>query len=1123
MSNFVHLRVHSDYSLGYGVIKIADLGKACVKNEVKAIAISDRYNLFSSLEFSLECKKKAIQPIVGSVMRVAYDTDRYGNAIYGELLFIAKNDQGYKNLLKLSSQSYLNSDDTVHVDLELMKKHSEGLIVLCGTKNSPAAHYFLQNNESKALGYIKKINDIYKDHLYIELIRRENEDEIKLEEFLVKVAYSDLNLPVVATNDVCFLTPEMQTAQDIAICIANNRLELEEERPKACKHSYLKTAQEMEELFSDIPEAIQNTYVIAQRCSVMSEVNEPLLPSYTKDENKELREQAKLGIEEKISHITDNEEREKYYQRLEFELKVIIDMKYPGYFLVVSDFIKWSKQQNIPVGPGRGSGAGSLVAWALSITDCDPLQYGLFFERFLNPERVSMPDFDIDFCQYRRDEVIDYVRKKYGDDRVAHIITFGKLQARAVLRDVARVMAFKGVDRICKMIPNNPAKPVTLQEAIDLDKELQKKAKEEPEVERLFEISLQLEGMNRHVSTHAAGVVIADRSIDQLVPLYKDPASDIPVLQYSMKYAESSGLVKFDFLGLKTLTTISWTLNLIKKEHEEIDISKIPIDDRKTFEMLSIGQSIGVFQFEGSGLRDAMKKMKPDTIEDLIALTSLYRPGPMDNIPSYINRKHGREKPDYIHPKLESVLKETYGIIVYQEQVMQIAQILAGYTLGGADLLRRAMGKKIKSEMDAQQDLFVQGATKNGVDKKRAKEIFELVAKFASYGFNKSHAAAYALIAYQTAYLKANYPVEFLTASINLELDDSTKVSVFCREAKDLGIDVLLPDVNKSEAYFTIENKSIRYGLAALKNVGVAVIEEMVKIRNQEGEFVDIFDFLEKCGTKIVNKRMLEGLIMAGAFDNIHGNRHELFKNVETLIKHTSLLTSEKDRSQGGLFDNFEQEKMNRPHMQQVNEWSYHEKLKYEFDALGFYLSSHPLERYKSKLKRRGIVKSSIISASGSERGSKIKLAGVILAKRIRSSKRGKYAFLQLSDLDGIYEVGVFKESLLAVEGLEVGNTMCFIADVRQDENGTRVIVSDIKTIEDELSNVSGAYVIYIKEKSAIAKVKSAISEHGNMVDICAELGDGSRILYSFANDIRINDNEIDNLREEAGLYIEEK
>lgn len=826
---FIPLRNHTTYSLCKGAIKIPEIVERASAYKLPALGIMDCQNLFAALEFSSACKKAGIQPILGCEMLINFDDGSRKNLSNADvenalalMPLIARNQQGYENLMYLVSHSFLNRQSGIspHISFDLLKEKSAGLIALSGGVEGSIGMLLNQDQDKKAEELIGEFSQIFPGNFYIEITRHQTKLEEKLEAKFIDLALKH-SLPLVATNDVYFLTEEMHEAQDILTCVGEGKLFFAADRKKISPQQYFKNQEALEALFSDIPEAIENTVNIAKKCHIMAFERPPTLPKFSNekdfDEAEELKKQASEGLKiklarkfelEKTSSEKQKELEAQYFARLDFELSVITKMNFCGYFLIVSDFIKWAKNNEIPVGPGRGSGAGSIAAWSLQITDLDPIRFGLLFERFLNPDRVSMPDFDIDFCQSRRDEVIDYVQSKYGKDYVAQIITFGKLQARAVLKDVGRVlqMPYNQVDRICKLIPFNAIEAVTLEKAIEMDKDLQQAIKEDPQVTKLVDIGLKLEGLNRHASTHAAGVVIGDKPLHEICALYNDEGSTMPAVGYSMKYAENAGLVKFDFLGLKTLTTIFEAVKLIEKTRGiKIDISNLKLDDQETFRMLATGDSIGVFQIESSGMRSVLRQMKADKIEDIIALISLYRPGPMDNIPTYIRRKHGEEKINYPHPLLEVCLKETYGVIVYQEQVMEIARVLAGYSLGAADLLRRAMGKKIKEEMDQQRAIFVQGAMKNNVPEKQAGEIFDLVDKFAGYGFNKSHAAAYALISYQTAYLKAHFLPEFLTASINLEIDNTDKINIFLQVAKSHGIPVLPPSLNESEAYFSVE------------------------------------------------------------------------------------------------------------------------------------------------------------------------------------------------------------------------------------------------------------------------------------------------------------------------------
>jgi DNA polymerase-3 subunit alpha len=729
-----------------------------------------------------------------------------------------------------------------------------------------------------------------------------------------------------------------------------------------------------------------------------------------------------------------------------------------------------------------------VVAWALTITDLDPLRFGLLFERFLNPERVSMPDFDIDFCQDRRDEVIQHVQAKYGRDRVAQIITFGKLQARAVLRDVGRVleMPYGQVDRICKLVPNNPANPVTLQQAIDGEPALQAMRDGDETVARLIAIALKLEGLYRHASTHAAGVVIGDRSLDELVPLYRDPRSDMPVTQFNMKYVESAGLVKFDFLGLKTLTVLARALDYLALRGIDLDLANLPLDDRPSYELLGRGDTVGVFQLEGQGMRDMLRKLRPDRLEDIIAVVALYRPGPMENIPRYIAVKHGQEKPDYLHPSLEPILRETHGIMIYQEQVMQIAQVLSGYSLGGADLLRRAMGKKIKAEMDGQRKLFVEGACKKDVKEDLADHIFDQVAKFAGYGFNKSHAAAYALVAYQTAYLKANYPVEFLAALMSLDIGNTDKLNVFRQDCGRLGIKLLPPDVNHSGVEFTVEmtqqGPAIRYALAAVKGVGAQAMRQLVEERKANGRFKDLFDFAGRLDVRSFNRRQFECLVKAGAFEALNRNRAQTFAACDLLLRHASAAASDRESQQVSLFGDDHPGNGRGPALPTVQDWPPVERLQNEFDAIGFYLSSHPLDAYGKSLERVGVVRFADLPARMAAGGStRFKLAGIVVGRKERTSAKGsRFAFVQMSDTSGLFELTLFSEVLAQTrQVLDAGQPLLVTVDVRAEDEALRLTAQKVEPLDGVVAQAAAGLKVFVGEPDALSPLRSLMSREG--------------------------------------------
>jgi len=1079
-AEFVHLRCFSSYSLLEGALKIEDIAALCKKHKMPAIAITDKENLFGSMEFSLECASAKVQPIIGCTVKVDLGSIAPIAPQQSQLVLLAKNQIGYQNLLKIVSDSFVEGDPTLPiVSIQEIESHCEGLICLTGGHDGPANALLGQKQSSKCAELLIMLYNIFGQNLYVELQRIGIPGEREIDEELIDIAYK-LELPIVATNKVMFSDMSMFEAHDILLCIAQGKYQVEGDRIKSNPEYYFKTAREMARLFKDVPEAIENTVKIAQSCGVMSQTRDPLLPTIAGSKEMEveiIREESFRGLEKHLENT--DADRNVYIDRLNYELGVITSMNFSGYFLIVSDFIRWSKQNGIPVGPGRGSGAGSVVAWCLNITDLDPIRFGLVFERFLNPERISMPDFDIDFCQERRDEVISYVQNKYGKEKVAQIITFGKLQAKAVLRDVGRVLQipYVVVDRISKMVPFNAVNPVTLAEAIKLEPMLREARDKDELIKRLIEIGLKLEGLNRHASTHAAGIVIADRDLAELVPVYKDSeSSKMLVVQYSMKYAEISGLVKFDFLGLKTLTVIAKTVDLVNRMPllQKINIETIILDDPKTFELLARGETTGIFQFEGSGMKDSLRKMRPSRIEDLMALTALFRPGPMNNIPTYIACKNGLQEPDYLHESLQEILQETYGVIIYQEQVLQIARVLAGYSLGGADLLRRAMGKKIKKEMDDQREMFAAGAVKNGHDPNQASKIFDLVAKFAGYGFNRAHAACYALISYQTAFLKANYPLEFITASLNLEMGDTDKLNIFIQEAKNMEIEILPPDVNQSQSEFSIENGKIRYGLAALKNVGRAAVELLIEERDRAGEFNDIHDFTSRVDQKILNKRQMESLVKAGAFDNIYECRSSLFHSINSLSSHNSAVKQEQSSNQINLFGEVKTKNLE---IKQVTKWSDNERTQNEFEAFGFYLTTHPLSEFTDILSARNLKNWKYISDEMPMGSSSLSIAAVPLSSKTKSSPKGRYLTCLMSDCFGNFEVSIFNDNLLERSlDLIKNNVPLYVeVDIRKDEGGVRITVSNIIALDEYLGGGYKKLKLWIGEAAAVTLVKNHI------------------------------------------------
>ena len=1082
MPRFIHLRTRTAYSLLEGALRVKGLGGLAEAAGMPAIAVTDTSNLFGALEISETLAGKGIQPIIG--MTIALETGLAAETGFQagvprrrkrpQIALIAKDAAGYDNLMRLSSRAFFRDEVAApYITFEDLEPDARGLICLTGGPDGPINQFLIEGQEAFAAQALARLCALFPDRLYVELQRHGLKEEAVAEPALVALAYAN-NLPLVATNDVYFPARADFEAHDALLCIADGTYVIEDKRRRLTPEHYFKTQDEMAALFADVPEALASTIEIARRCAFRPRGHKPILPRFADDETgeaDELARQAREGLKARLAAHPPYADEKTYWERLDYEISVITRMKFPGYFLIVADFIKWAKAQGIPVGPGRGSGAGSLVAWALTITDLDPLRFGLLFERFLNPERVSMPDFDIDFCQDRRDEVIRYVQQKYGADRVAQIITFGTLQARAALRDVGRVLGvpYKQVDRLCKLVPANPANPVTLAQALESEPKLQEERNRDENVARMLEVALRLEGLYRHASTHAAGVVIGDRPLGELVPLYRDPRSDMPVTQFSMKWAEQAGLVKFDFLGLKTLTVLDVACRLIREEGVPFDLDAIPLDDPAAYALLGRGDGTGVFQLESSGMRDTLKKMKPDKIEDIIALVALYRPGPMDNIPLYIDVKQGHQQPDYLHPLLEPILTETYGVIIYQEQVMQIAQILSGYSLGEADLLRRAMGKKIKAEMDKQKSRFVEGAVERGVAREQAALIFELVEKFAGYGFNKSHAAAYALIAYQTAYLKANHPVAFMAATMTLDIHNTDKLNIFRQDVLRLGIELLPPDVNASRATFSVEGSKIRYALGALKNVGVQAMEALVAERERGGLFKDIFDFAARLDPQIINRRALESLIKAGAFDRMNANRAQLLASVDLLLAQASRSAEDRSSNQVSLFG-AEAEGASRPALAAAEPWTALERLTHEFDAVGFYLSGHPLDDYRGLLTRLRISSYAQVATSPNLQ-SRIKLAGVVVRRQERRAKSGnKFAFVEFSDPTGRFETLVFSEMLsTSRELLEPGQAVVLTADAEREGDDLRLKLQSIVPIEEVVAAASGGLRIVVDRPEVAA------------------------------------------------------
>ena len=1138
ISKFIHLRVKSCFSLLESSIKIDALINSAKKHSMPAVAITDNENMFSALEFSVKAVREGIQPLNGLIVNVLYDDQDYKES--GELLFLVKDQKGYENILKISTEIHLSSDKNGFINWDFIKDHNQGLIMLSSYDEGIIGKNIYRKKYDIAKLFAEEGKEVFGDRFYMEIMRSGTKVQNLIEHDFVSLS-KDLDIPLVATNNVLFLAKEEYDEHDTLLCIAQNCHKEETERFRVSEKSYFVPSSEMESMFYDIPEALQNSINIAKRCSYFALPNQPMLPKFIDGkENEYLVEQSRNGLEKRIDKIISRspniireEIEKKYLERLTFELNIICKMNFAGYFLIVADFICWAKDTKIIVGPGRGSGAGSLVAWSLGITDIDPIDFGLFFERFLNPDRVSMPDFDIDFCQKRRDEVIGYVKQKYGKERVAHIITFGSMQAKAVVKDVSRVLGlrFDISNYITELIPFNAVNPVTLKQALIEVVELNSASKghglynieireyeTESEVnsliKRVLDTGLLLEGLPRHISVHAAGIVIGSCELLKILPLYKDSRNGEVITQYSMKYTELVGLVKFDFLGLQTLTLIDNIINSLQEEDIYLDLELVSLEDRDVFQLFSEGKTNGVFQFESPGMKDSLRKLKPDCIEDLMALTSLYRPGPMDNIPSYIDCKKGLTAPNYLHPLLEDTLKETYGVIIYQEQVMKIAQILAGYTLAEADLLRRAMGKKIKSEMQSQEQMFLNGAVKNNVSQEKAKEIFELVAKFAGYGFNKSHAAAYSMISYHTAYLKRYYPINFLISCLNLELNDSHKIAHFIQEAKDFGINIFPPDINLSNSYFKKQDNSIIYAFAAIKSVTAEFGKKVEQERIENGYFTSIFDFIERIGIKNINRKLLENLILSGCFDSLLENRNTLFNSIEMLIAHANLHEQEKQTQQFSLikpnYDNI---------LAKKEEWQIFHKLDKEFDCLGAYISDHPLYYYGDQIKNCHNSKNIYNLEYGIHT---IEIAGILVKKDSRMSGSRVFVSMIISDICGYSNVTIFHEEVLKdyAHLLYIKSHILLKCEARRDEGGVRLSVFAIQKIPSVISlNSFTIRLLSIEYLSKIYSLFENKTEGEQIIYLEIPVKEGFYIKSEIRN-ISISFEEIELLKKQNGIKL---
>ena len=1136
---FVPLRIFSAYTMLEGAIDPKDIAKRARELGFPAAAICDRNGMYGVMPFSEACAKAGVQPIIGAFLCVARpDLPQGAPPAYDWLALYAQDAVGYDNLCRLVSAAHLDRpiEAQAHVSFDTLGARADGLMALTAGAEGALAKLFAEGQHQAATDYADRLRTLFPDRLYVEISRRLNAVEGKAEPHLIALA-DGYDLPLVATNPTCFAQEDFHAAHDVMLCIAASTYVDSDDRAKSSPDAWMKPSHEMKRLFEDLPEALENTLVLAQRCAFAAPSRSPILPSLAGDtvaEAEQLRADARAGLEVRLEKIL-GADADAYRARLEFELDVIIGMGFPGYFLIVADFIKWAKTNDIPVGPGRGSGAGSVVAWSLTITDLDPLKLGLLFERFLNPSRVSMPDFDIDFCETRREEVIRYVQGKYGRDHVAQIITFGRLKSRAVLKDTGRVlqMSYGQVDRLAKLIPNHPTDPWDLKRALNGVSELAQAYKSEADVRRLFDLAMKLEGLPRHSSTHAAGVVIGDRPLDRLVPLYRDPRSDMPVTQFDMKYAEAAGLVKFDFLGLKTLSVLQRALNLIEaREGHRPDLDTLGWDDEAVYALLQKGDTVGVFQLESEGMRRALASVRPSNFGDIIAIGALYRPGPMDNIPLFADRKNGRVAIEYPHPLLETILGETYGIIVYQEQVMQAAQILAGYSLGDADLLRRAMGKKIKKEMDDQRAGFVAGAAKNGIGRVKANELFDLIDKFAGYGFNKSHAAAYAVLSYQTAWLKTHYREDFFAASMAFDLSNTDKLAIFADDMRRMKVRALPPCINASEADFTVaeddEGLAVRYALGALKNVGEGAMAQLCADRGENGPFESMDDLAARISPKLINRRQLESLAGGGAFDALSMNRAGVFTVAETILAVASSAENSRVSGQGGLFGEGAVS-VAAVQIPASAMWTLSERMNAEKEAFGFYFSAHPVDRYAYVAAAHGARNFAVIASQPAPiDGSRTTAVMATLVESVRwrtSAKGNRYLMATLSDPSGSFEVTCFDEG--AQKDIENAAKFsgCALVNVELDrrpgEETPRVTVRRLQPLESLAGSARLKAEIVVNDPLALARLAETLAgARGGRSDIIVRsiLSDGREATVLLGRDFLIDGELADAMGEIAGV-----
>ncbi len=1088
---FNHLKIHTQYSICEGALRTSDLAKFCKENKIQAVGLCDTNNLCGALEFSELISKSKTQPIIGTQITV-----KYKNHI-GKIPLFAKDFEGYKNLIKLSTKSFLEikEDQEPHCLIEDIESHHKGLMLLSGTFDGLIGKLFFKNLTDEISIIFKRFKEKFKNNFYIEIQRHNDDGEKIYENYLLNIS-QELEIPIIATQEVFYLEQNMYEAHDAYLCVGEKTYVNVKDRRKYSKEHYLKSSQEMYKIFNDLPEALINNANFPFRVSYRPKNSLPVLPyiqkSKTEDINTLLIKESEQGLSKRLEEYVlpyENENKKKdiiktYFERLNHEISIISKMKYSSYFLIVSDYIRWAKDNDIPVGPGRGSGAGSLVAWALSITDIDPIKFDLIFERFLNPDRISMPDFDIDFCEEKRDLIFGYLKKKYGKG-VAHITTFGKLKARMAFRDIGRVLGlpYGYVDSLCKMIPFDPSRPLSLRDSIAREPRLQNEEKKDPRVKKLIDLSLKLEGLNRNMATHAAGVVIPEETSAELVPLYKDPTSNslLPSTQFDMYASENAGLVKFDLLGLKTLTVISKTISILKEKNIEVDIKKIKINDDNIFKMLRAGYTVGLFQLESTGMRDALVNMKPNKFEDIIALVALFRPGPMQNIPIYNQCKHGEKEPDYLHPKLKKILEPTYGVIIYQEQVMQIAQVLSGFSAGEADILRRAMGKKKRAELEKQKERFVSGAIKNGINKETASLIFKKIEPFAEYGFNKSHAAAYAMIAYQTAFLKTYYPNEFIAASMTNDLSNTDKLSEYFEELKRLKISVQPPCINLCTAEFIPKDEKLFYALGAIKSVGYEAISQVVKEREKNGIFKSINDFINRVDPKNINKLQLEGLVKAGAFDSIFENRKVLYDNIPNIILNSKNIHENKAQNQTSMFEDESQEVSYLKNKNSKEKWSNDEILSKEFESVGFYITNHPLKDYQDALNQYKVKSFKEFESTDDK---ECYLAGTVMQIKERKTAKGtSFAIVKFSDMSKVFELFLFSEILEKNRSLLIEGKSFILTVIKDKENQEnrfkRINVRKILSLNEITNKTYSDVIIELNTLKSLNKLYESIKEKG--------------------------------------------